>query len=167
MFWRNKRFFKRQHFVAISLFADIDRYKIAKIDYRDPNFYGLYAIKCGADGGHTTLGWAYVTEHASGAVAWNEDMRNKRLAYAIWQDGMMYERWEGRPPPDPKLNEDVQLCVVYEVNTKYQREAANEAWHKLTTGWAGHVEWYDASPDRKWTKLFRPNWKPQSVYGEA
>lgn len=29
MFWRKKRFFKRQYFVAISLFSGIDRYKIA------------------------------------------------------------------------------------------------------------------------------------------
>lgn len=151
MLWRKKR----QHFVAISLFADIDRYKSAAIDYADPNFRGLFAIKCSLD--HSLLGWAYVAEHASGAIAWNEDMRAKRLIYAIWQNGIWFRSWEGRPKPDPKLNEDVQLCVVFETNTKEPREAANDAWQKLLTGWAGHVEWYDASSDRKWTKMFRPN----------
>jgi hypothetical protein len=52
MFERNKRFFKRQYFVAISLFNNIELYKLAKIDYRHPNSRGLYAIKCGADGDH-------------------------------------------------------------------------------------------------------------------
>ena len=50
MFWRNKRFFKRQYFVAISLFNNIELYKLGKIDYHHPNYRGQYAIKCGADG---------------------------------------------------------------------------------------------------------------------
>ena len=33
MFWRNKRFFKRQYSIAISLFNNIELYKIAKVDY--------------------------------------------------------------------------------------------------------------------------------------
>jgi hypothetical protein len=52
MFWRNKRFFKRQYFVAIALFNNLELYKIAKIDFYHPNSHGLYAIRCDAEGGH-------------------------------------------------------------------------------------------------------------------
>jgi hypothetical protein len=76
-------------------------------------------------------------------------MRDKRLTFAIWQDGRVFEWGEGRPPPDPKTLQDVQLCVVFEAHTKYEREAANEAWAKLLSGYPAHIEWYDASPDRK------------------
>ena len=41
MFWRNKRFLKRQCFVAISLFNNIELYRLAKIAFHQPNYRGL------------------------------------------------------------------------------------------------------------------------------
>ena len=79
-------------------------------------------------------------------------MREKRLRFAIWQEGRLYEWWEGRPAPDPKTLNDVQLTVVYETLEKYERQAANTAWKKLLDGNPAYIEWYDASPDRRWTK---------------
>jgi hypothetical protein len=70
MFWRT-RIFKRQYFVAISLFSSIELAPKARVDYRHPNFYGTYAIKCGSEGGFKQLGWAHVSEHASATAAWN------------------------------------------------------------------------------------------------
>jgi hypothetical protein len=97
MFWR-KRIFRRQYFVAISLFDNIELARIAKIDYRHPNFHGTYAIRCGRDGDNKQLGWAHVSEHASATAAWNDDMRGKRLTFSTWQDGRVYEWSEGRGP---------------------------------------------------------------------
>jgi hypothetical protein len=155
MFWRI-RIFKRQYFVAISLFSSIELAQKARVDYRHPNFDGTYAIKCGREGGFKQLGWAHVSPHASATTYWNEQMREKRLTFAIWQDGRLFEWRADRPAPDPKTLDDVQLTVVYEAKTKYEREAANDAWAKLLAGYPAYIEWYDASPDRRWTKLFRP-----------
>jgi hypothetical protein len=41
MVWRDKRLFKRQYFVAISLCNNIELYKLAKVDYHHPNYRGL------------------------------------------------------------------------------------------------------------------------------
>jgi len=154
MFWRNKRFFKRQYFVAISLFNNIELYKLANIDYHHPNYRGLYAIKCGAEGDHTQLGWAFVSEHASATAAWNDYMREKSMTFSTWYEGRLYDWWpEDQPAPPKDKLDDVQLCVVYEANTKYWREAVNDAWNKLRSGYPAHIEWYDGSPDRKWTML--------------
>ena len=60
-------------------------------------------------------------------------MREKRLTFAVWQEGRPYEWWEGRPPPDPKTVDDVQLTVVYETLEKYEREAVNTAWQVTAT----------------------------------
>ena len=150
------RVFKQQYFVAISLFAEIENARKAYIAYKDPNFYGTFAIKLRQEDGSKVLGWAHISEHASATPAWNEDMREKRLTFAVWQEGRPYEWWEGRPPPDPKTVDDVQLTVVYETLEKYEREAVNAAWQKLLEGHPGYIEWYDASPDKRWTKFFRP-----------
>jgi hypothetical protein len=80
-------------------------------------------------------------------------MREKAHRLAWWENGILFHG--GKPKPN-KLD-DVQLTVVYQTHTKYEREAANEAWAKLLEGNTAYVEWYDGSPDRRWTKLFRPN----------
>ncbi len=158
MFW-NKRFFKRQYFVAISLFDNIELARIAKIDYFVRNVHPTYAIKCDGDGGNRQLGWAFVSEHASATAHWNDKMRDKGLTFSTWVDGRLYNWWPEGAVPDPKTLQDVQFCAVFEVHTKYHREAANDAWDKVRSGYPAHIEWYDASPDKKWTKMFRPRTK--------
>jgi len=63
-------------------------------------------------------------------------MREKSMTFSTWYEGRLYDWWpEGQPaPPEDKLD-DVQLCVVYEANTKYWREAVNDAWDKLRSGY--------------------------------
>jgi hypothetical protein len=82
MFWRT-RIFKRQYFVAISLFSSIELAPKARIGYR--LMHGTYAIKCGREreGGFEHLGWAHVSPHASATCYWNEQMREKRNKFAI------------------------------------------------------------------------------------
>jgi hypothetical protein len=156
VFWR-RRFFKRQYFVAISLFGNIELARQAQVDYYVRTFGPLYAIRCGMDGGHKQLGWAFVSEHASATAAWNDKMRDKGLSFSIWQDGRLFNFWPDQAAPPKEKLDDVQLCVVFEAYTKYTREAANDAWNKLLSGHPAHIEWYDASSDRKWTKMFRPS----------
>jgi hypothetical protein len=86
-------------------------------------------------------------------------MRSKNLTFSTWYEGRLYDWWpDGQPAPPKDKLDDVQLCVVYEANTKYMREAANEAWDKVRAGYPAHIEWYDGSPDRKWTKMLRPRY---------
>ncbi len=158
MFW-GKRFFKRQYFVAISLFDHIDLASIAKIDFYIRNVHPTYAIKCDGNGDNRQLGWAFVSEHASATAHWNELMRNKGVSFAMWHDGSWVYWQRDREAPVPQPLQDVQLCAVFEAHTKYHREAANEVWEKVLSGYPAHVEWYDASPDKKWTKIFRPKTK--------
>jgi hypothetical protein len=159
MFFRT-RIFKRQYFVAISLFSSVELAPKARIDYR--LMHGTYAVKCGREGDCAQLGWAHVSPFASATCYWNEQMREKAHKLAWWEDGILFQRWEGRLEPDFKKLDDVQLTVVYEAKTKYEREAANDAWAKLLAGYPAYIEWYDASSDRRWTKLFRPNALQQS-----
>jgi hypothetical protein len=83
-------------------------------------------------------------------------MRDKSLTFSTWVDGRLYDWWPEGVVPDPKTLNDVQLTVVYETLEKYERQAANAAWAKLLVGHPAYVEWYDASADKRWTKLFRP-----------
>jgi hypothetical protein len=154
MLW-GRHLFKRQYFVAISLFSNIELSREAKIDEYVQSFGTLYAIRCRIE----RLGWAFVSEHASATAAWNDKMRDKGLTFSTWQRGRPYDFWLNKDAPPPRKDEldDVQLCAVFEAHTKYTREAANDAWDKLRSGYPAHVEWYDASPDRKWTKMFRPS----------
>jgi hypothetical protein len=86
-------------------------------------------------------------------------MREKSMTFSTWYEGRLYDWWpEDQPAPPKDKLDDVQLCVVYEANTKYWREAVNDAWNKLRSGYPAHIEWYDGSPDRKWTMLFRPSY---------
>jgi hypothetical protein len=41
---------------------------------------------------------------------------------------------------------------------EYWREAVNDTWDKLRSGNPAHIEWYDGSPDGKWTTLLRPSY---------
>src|SRR5260221_5307594 len=97
MFWRT-RIFKRQYFVAISLFSSVELTPKARIDYR--LMHGTYAIKCRGDGDFAHLGWAHVSPHASATCYWNEEMREKAHKLAWWEDGILFQSWEGRPEPD-------------------------------------------------------------------
>jgi hypothetical protein len=155
VFWR-KRLFKRQYFVAISLFSDIGFARKARIDDYVRTVGSAYAIRTDGELRHTQLGWAFVSEHASATAAWNDAMRGKSLTFSTWHEGRLFNFWPDRTVPTKEKLDDVQLCVVFEAYTKYTREAANDAWAKLLSGYPAHIEWYDASPDRKWTKMFRP-----------
>jgi hypothetical protein len=150
----SRRFFKRQYFIAISLFSNIERAREAVIDYHRRNVHPTYAIIWQPE--HKLLGWAFVAPFASACTYWNEQMRDKSLTFSTWQDGRLFEWWNGRPPPDRKTLNDVQLTVVYETLEKYERQSANAGWQMLLEGHPAYVEWYDASPDKRWTTLFRP-----------
>jgi hypothetical protein len=89
-------------------------------------------------------------------------MRDKAHKLAWWEDGILFQRWEGHLEPDFKKLDDVQLRVAYEAKTKYEREAANDALANLLVGYPAYIEWYDGSPDGRWTKLFRPRSFPRS-----
>lgn len=154
---RRKSRARRQYFVAISLFSSIELARKARIDDYVRTVGSAYAIRCGVELRNKQLGWALVSEHASAAAAWNDAMRNKNLTFSTWQDGRLFNFWPDRAAPPKEELDDVQLCVVFEAYTKYTREAANDAWNKLLSGHPAHIEWYDASPDRKWTKMFRPS----------
>jgi hypothetical protein len=65
-------------------------------------------------------------------------------------------RWPGPGGKWPDLSDydEVQLTTIYPVRAWTEMRAAQEAWRMLMRADKTYMEWYDASPDRSWSKLF-------------
>jgi len=161
-------FFYKQYFVAISLFADLEKARHAYVEHKfGSNWPGeVYGVSLRAGSVIHSLGWVTVCTNSSAPAYFNEQMRGKRHRLALWQhDGLAFapfgfpsappgDPWKRPPPLDYEKFQDVQLTTVYPVRELSEKRAAKAAWALFMAGDRSHTEWYDASIDRRWTKLF-------------
>ena len=159
--------FHKQYFVAISLFAELERVREAYVEHKFSNSPDVYSVSMRTGSVAHSLGWVNVCTNDSAPTYWNEQMRNKRHRLALWRhDGLEFapygfptdppgDPWKRPPPLDYESFQDVQLTTVYPVREFTEKRAAKAAWALLLAGNRSHTEWYDASVDRRWTKLFQ------------
>jgi hypothetical protein len=154
--------FHKQYFVAINLFADLERAREAYVEHK-MSWHGVYAISLLSGSVARLLGWVNVCTNNSAPSFWNEQMRSKGHFAARWRHGgPTFEpqiQWDQRDPwQDKPIDrdslDDVQLTTVYPVRERTEKRAAKAAWAQFLAGDQTHTEWYDASADQRWTKLF-------------
>jgi hypothetical protein len=144
----------RRSYVALSLFANMQNALAAKITEKiakgwDPSLYFV-----GYRQGQVirSIGWACVRDIRVATASWNEDMRNCKTLYAVWHDDGI-ATWRTNMRIDPSKYQPVQLTTVYAVRALTEMKAAEAALQLLLNGDQNHLEWYDASPDKRWSKL--------------
>jgi len=142
--------FGKRYFVAISLFARLEKASLATI-WRHNNL-STFTSYVQENNALFPLGYVHVANNASGPKWWNERMRGRDYAPAVWRHAP-YEFWNGRWP-DLSTCDEVQLTSVYPVRALTEMRAARAAWALLLEGDRSYTEWYDASPDKRWSKLF-------------
>jgi hypothetical protein len=100
------------------------------------------------------IGWALVRDVRVGASAWNEDMRKCNSLYAVWHDtGIALSDWRRDVRIVPENYQPVQLTTVYPVHALTEFRSAELAVQMLIHADQNYMEWYDATPDLRWTKL--------------
>jgi hypothetical protein len=150
----------QRRWVAISLFANMENVLAAKVTGKiasgwDPN---LYFVGYRQGNSMRDMGWAYVRDFLRAAQSWNDDMRNFKTTYAAWHDKGM-ARWATDKKYYAEEHHPVQLTTIYEVRALTERKAAEEAVHRLVIGDRGYLDWYDASPNKEWSRLLgHPVW---------
>jgi hypothetical protein len=161
-------FFYKQYFVAISLFADLEKARDAYVEHKfgSNGPWEVYGVSLRAGSVAQLLGWVVVCTNDRAPAYWNKLMRSKRHRYALWRhDGLVFapygfptdppgDPWKPRPLLDPESLQDVQLATVYPLRELNEKRAAKRAWELFMTGDRSRTEWYDASVDRRWTELF-------------
>ena len=156
--------FYKQYFVAISLFADLEKARDAYVEHKEPNWGGVYDVSLRSGRVIHTLGWVNVCTNDRAPSFWNEQMRGKRHRAAHWRHGgLTFEgqiQWDQRnpwqdKPIDPDTLDNVQLTTVYPLRELTEKRAAKAAWALFLAGDQNYTEWYDESIDRRWTKLFQ------------
>ena len=157
----------KRYFVALSLFVKLDKAPVAYISSRLRGWASCPFFIHFRDGDtNRPIGWAFVCNYSAAASAWNKDMRERNTIFALWTGdniGPWPKMVETRPglfswkrePIDFSKYGQVQLTTVYPVRALTETRAAKAAWSLLLQGDQSHTEWYDALPDRHWSKLFR------------
>jgi hypothetical protein len=160
--------FYKRYFVAISLFADLEKAKDAHVEHKfgSNGPWEVYGVSLRAGSVAHSLGWVVVCTNDSAPAYWNKLMHSKRHRFALWRhDGLVFapygfptdpsgDPWKPLPPLDYESFQDVQVTTVYPVRELTEKRAAKTAWAQFMAGNRSHTEWYDASIDRRWTKLF-------------
>jgi hypothetical protein len=100
------------------------------------------------------IGWACMFDVAVGAHSWNEEMRKCTAVYAAWHENGL-AAWRRDMKIIPSNFHPVQFTAVYAVRALTDKRAAEMALELLLTGDDGHLEWYDASLNHRWSKLIR------------
>lgn len=147
----------RQYYCAISLFRELEKSRIASVGSNMPRGWdrSVYYVEYREGIRIKPIGWVVVRNNPSGPRAWNDMMRRRNIVYALWPPGLF--RWPspGGKWPDLSDYDEVQLTTIYPVRAWSEKAAAKEAWQKLILGQTDYMEWYDASPGRKWSKFFK------------
>lgn len=160
------RMIGRRYFAAISLFVRLEDAPKAYVSSRPSSLmYGTYPVSFIDGNVGRSIGWVHVHTNPITASAWNKDMRERTTILAFWKDNHLalpkvVESWPGyfnwaQEPINISEYHPVQLTTVYPVRGMTESRAAKAAWALLLAGDRTHTEWYDASPDRRWSRLFR------------
>ena len=144
------------HYVSISLFVNVHR-------ARERSFLGdpgggdgshLFSI-CFTDGSWgRQMGWVMVSDNDRWPTEWNRKLREREEIHGLFSD----DSFGPIPLPGGRISnrdwQPLQVSTVYPVRAFRVKTAAQKAWELLLSGSRAHTEWYDASPDRRWSKLF-------------
>jgi hypothetical protein len=144
----------KQYYAAICLFAHMDKAQVAYVGDEDPNISNLFYIRWRSEHRTGFVGSIRVSERLVSAQHWKSQLRYHRLADAYWQHDRPL--WPAPGSKLPPINEcqPLQLSAVYPAIARTPNDAAKEAWRLLTSCERNHTDWYDASPARRWSKLF-------------
>jgi hypothetical protein len=144
--------FGKRYFVAISLFARLEKARLASI-WKHPNNLSTFTLYVQEGNALFPLGYVHVANNGSRPKWWNERMRERDFALAVWRYNAPHVFWDRRWP-DLSTCDEVQLTSVYPVRAMTEMGAARAAWARFLEGDRSYTEWYDASDDKRWSKLF-------------
>ena len=150
----NKRHLMYQHYVSISLFVHLDKCHQRTMLTKDSSLPELYSVGFVDGRVLRQIGWIAVYKTSSPSSFWNRRMQERTDIHCLFSNdsygpipnvGFRIRDVEWQP---------VQLTTEYPVTAFTQKRAAQKAWDALLSGSRTYTEWYDASRDQRWTKMF-------------